>query len=174
MSPPLSAIADALVAALPAGLVLTDADSTGAYAHDEGEWAPTPRRWRGAPGDHQADAGRGTAWAAVDAWKNTGLYAGPALVYPALERLGPVLTEDICVPMTAVAQILGRIAELGTAHDVLITTIAHAGDGNLHPLIIIESGTTLRWCGRAGRSPRSSTARSPSAARSPVSTGSDC
>ena len=68
------------------------------------------------------------------------LFLARRLAYPALERLGPVLTEDICVPRTAVPEMLGRIRDTAAAHDVVIATIAHAGDGNLHPLIIAPEG----------------------------------
>jgi glycolate oxidase len=54
-----------------------------------------------------------------------------------MERLGPVLTEDICVPKAAVPEMLGRIEAIGARHDVVIANIAHAGDGNLHPLLIV-------------------------------------
>ena len=64
------------------------------------------------------------------------LFLARRLAYPALERLGPVLTEDICVPRAAVPEMLARIRDAAAAHDVVIATIAHAGDGNLHPLII--------------------------------------
>ena len=37
------------------------------------------------------------------------LFAARRLAYPALERLGPVLTEDVCVPIAAVPAMLGRI-----------------------------------------------------------------
>ena len=68
------------------------------------------------------------------------LFLARRLAYPALERLGPVLTEDICVPRTSVPEMLGRIRDTAAAHDVVIATIAHAGDGNLHPLIIAPEG----------------------------------
>ncbi|GAA1943525.1 FAD-binding oxidoreductase [Microbacterium deminutum] len=68
------------------------------------------------------------------------LFLARRLAYPALERLGPVLTEDICVPRRAVPEMLGRIRDTAAAHDVVIATIAHAGDGNLHPLIIVAEG----------------------------------
>ncbi len=56
---------------------------------------------------------------------------------PALERLGPVLTEDICVPpKAAVPEMLARIEAISARHDTHIANIAHAGDGNLHPLLI--------------------------------------
>jgi glycolate oxidase len=68
------------------------------------------------------------------------LFQARRLAYPALERLGPVLTEDICVPRAAVPEMLARIQATALAHDVVIANIAHAGDGNLHPLIIAPEG----------------------------------
>ena len=68
------------------------------------------------------------------------LFLARRLAYPALERLGPVLTEDVCVPRRAVPEMLRRIRDTAAAHDVVIATIAHAGDGNLHPLIIAPEG----------------------------------
>jgi glycolate oxidase len=68
------------------------------------------------------------------------LFMARRLAYPALERLGPVLTEDICVPRAAVPEMLQRIQSTAAAHDVVIANIAHAGDGNLHPLIVAPVG----------------------------------
>jgi glycolate oxidase len=64
------------------------------------------------------------------------LFRARRLAYPALERLGPVLTEDVCVPRMKVPEMLTRIQAAAAEHDVVIANIAHAGDGNLHPLII--------------------------------------
>ncbi len=68
------------------------------------------------------------------------LFLARRLAYPALERLGPVLTEDVCVPRAAVPEMLARIQATAREHDVVIANIAHAGDGNLHPLIIAPEG----------------------------------
>lgn len=68
------------------------------------------------------------------------LFLARRLAYPALERLGPVLTEDVCVPRGAVPAMLGRIERIAADADVVIANIAHAGDGNLHPLIIAPEG----------------------------------
>ncbi|MGR0318810.1 FAD-binding oxidoreductase [Agromyces sp. ZXT2-3] len=68
------------------------------------------------------------------------LFLARRLAYPALERLGPVLTEDICVPRGRVPEMLARIQASARDHDVVIANIAHAGDGNLHPLIIAPEG----------------------------------
>ena len=80
----------------------------------------------------------GATWAAAsaDQAEADALFAARRLAYPALERLGPVLTEDVCVPKAMVPEMLARIDKTATRHDILIANIAHAGDGNLHPLLI--------------------------------------
>ncbi|MGC5170631.1 FAD-binding oxidoreductase [Microbacterium sp. DT81.1] len=85
---------------------------------------------------HMVDAGALAVAQAAAAEEVDRLFLARRLAYPALERLGPVLTEDICVPRRAVPEMLGRIRATAAAFDVVIATIAHAGDGNLHPLII--------------------------------------
>jgi glycolate dehydrogenase FAD-linked subunit len=104
----------------------------------------------GATGDDRADqmlacfeAG-GATWAArsSDEEEAEALFAARRLAYPALERLGPVLTEDVCVPIAAVPEMLARIEQIASRHDILIASIAHIGDGNLHPLLIAEPGDT--------------------------------
>jgi glycolate oxidase len=77
---------------------------------------------------------------ATDADEVDRLFLARRLAYPALERLGPVLTEDICVPRGAVPEMLSRIQATAAEHDVVIANIAHAGDGNLHPLIVAPEG----------------------------------
>ena len=102
----------------------------------------------GAPGAEAAasvallmrDAGALAVDQAVDPAEVDRLFLARRLAYPALERLGPVLTEDICVPRRAVPEMLARIRKTAARHDVVIATIAHAGDGNLHPLIIAPDG----------------------------------
>ncbi|CAN5679572.1 FAD-linked oxidase C-terminal domain-containing protein [soil metagenome] len=80
----------------------------------------------------------GATWAAVstDQEEAEALFAARRLAYPAMERLGPVLTEDVCVPKRQVAEMLSRIERIGVEYGVTIANIAHAGDGNLHPLLI--------------------------------------
>jgi glycolate oxidase len=68
------------------------------------------------------------------------LFLARRLAYPALERRGPVLTEDVCVPRRAVPEMLRRIQAAAVENAVTIATVAHAGDGNLHPMIIAPEG----------------------------------
>ena len=84
----------------------------------------------------------GATYAAVseDLEQADALFAARRLAYPALERLGPVLTEDVCVPVRALPEMLGRVQASARRHGVLIACIAHAGDGNLHPLLVVPDG----------------------------------
>ena len=84
----------------------------------------------------------GATWAAqsTDQAEADALFAARRLAYPALERLGPVLTEDVCVPKASVPEMLARIDAIAKRNDTLIANIAHAGDGNLHPLLITPPG----------------------------------
>src|SRR5206468_8161718 len=82
--------------------------------------------------------GAGALWAeqSTDDAEAEALFDARRLAYPALERLGPVLTEDICVPRSQVPGMLADIEEIARRHGVQIASIAHAGDGNLHPCMI--------------------------------------
>ena len=51
-----------------------------------------------------------------------------------------MLTEDICVPRSEVPLMLAQVNAIAARHGVQIATIAHAGDGNLHPLLITPPG----------------------------------
>ena len=86
------------------------------------------------------DAGAMWAEQSTDDAEAEALFEARRLAYPAFERLGPVLTEDICVPRSRVPAMLEQVSAIGARHGVQIATIAHAGDGNLHPLIITPAG----------------------------------
>jgi glycolate oxidase len=89
---------------------------------------------------HFDAAGASFSARAGDAEEADALFAARRLAYPALERQGPVLTEDVCVPRAAVPEMLGRIQAIGERHGTTIANIAHAGDGNLHPLLVTPVG----------------------------------
>jgi glycolate oxidase len=102
----------------------------------------------GASGDAEADAvlacfeSVGSSWSArsTDQAEADALFAARRLVYPALERRGAVLNEDVCVPRKAVPEMLSLIERIAAEHDVGIANLAHAGDGNLHPMIVTDRG----------------------------------
>lgn len=60
-------------------------------------------------------------------------------VWPALEHLGKaLLPEDVAVPRQNLPQLLAGITEIGERHRVQLPTIGHAGDGNMHPLLVFD------------------------------------
>jgi glycolate oxidase len=58
----------------------------------------------------------------------------------ALEKLGDVKMEDVGVPRSRVPDMLRAIEAIAAKHDVRIGTFGHAGDGNLHPDLVLERG----------------------------------
>jgi glycolate oxidase len=60
--------------------------------------------------------------------------------HPALAARGEVLIEDVSVPRSRLADAFDVIAEISREYGVRIPTVAHAGDGNLHPNFVIEGG----------------------------------
>jgi glycolate dehydrogenase FAD-linked subunit len=58
----------------------------------------------------------------------------------ALEKLGDVKMEDVGVPRSRVPDMLRAIEAIAAKHEVRIGTFGHAGDGNLHPDLVLERG----------------------------------
>jgi glycolate oxidase len=66
------------------------------------------------------------------------LMAARRLAFPALERLGSTLLDDVAVPLPAVPALLRGIEAIAERAGVLIGTFGHAGDGNMHPTIVYD------------------------------------
>jgi glycolate oxidase len=66
------------------------------------------------------------------------LLAARRLALPALEELGRPLIEDIAVPRSRLAEAVREIRLISARHDVPVYTLAHAADGNLHPIIVVD------------------------------------
>ena len=81
---------------------------------------------------------------------STGCSRPGASRIPRSSGSGPVLTEDVCVPRGAVPEMLARIEAAAADAGVVIANIAHAGDGNLHPLIIAPEGDDDAKAAREG------------------------
>ena len=62
------------------------------------------------------------------------------LAYPALERLGATLLDDVAVPRSRVAELIEVVERIAAEHGVVIGTFGHAGDGNMHPTIVVPHG----------------------------------
>lgn len=60
------------------------------------------------------------------------------IAIPAVEKQGALLLEDVGVPLPRLGDLVAGIAELAERRDVTIAVLAHAGDGNTHPLIVLD------------------------------------
>ncbi len=59
--------------------------------------------------------------------------------FPAIERRGSLLLEDVGVPVPRLPELLDGIAAIAAEHGVEIPVVAHAGDGNAHPVIVHDA-----------------------------------
>ncbi len=67
-------------------------------------------------------------------------WAGRKAAFPAVGRLTPdYLCMDGTIPRKHLAQVLTSIAELSTQYGLRCANVFHAGDGNLHPLIMFDA-----------------------------------
>ena len=62
------------------------------------------------------------------------------LAYPALERLGATLLDDVAVPISKIAELVERVEALAQRYELTIGIFGHAGDGNMHPTIVHDHG----------------------------------
>ena len=67
-------------------------------------------------------------------------WAGRKNAFPAVGRLSPdYYCMDGTIPRKYLARVLERIAELSEAYGLPVANVFHAGDGNLHPLILYDA-----------------------------------
>ena len=60
------------------------------------------------------------------------------MVIPAVEAHGKLLLEDVGVPLPQLPALVRGVEKIAEQHGVLIALVAHAGDGNTHPLIVFD------------------------------------
>ncbi|MBU3692851.1 MAG: FAD-binding protein [Candidatus Nanopelagicaceae bacterium] len=62
------------------------------------------------------------------------------LAYPALERKGAALLDDVCVPISQISNLVTAVEKIASESGLLIGIFGHAGDGNMHPTIVYDHG----------------------------------
>jgi glycolate oxidase len=68
------------------------------------------------------------------------LWMGRKQAFGAVGRLSPsYYTQDGVIPRTRIPETLRKIEEIGRRHGLQIGNVFHAGDGNLHPLILFDA-----------------------------------
>src|SRR5438477_178649 len=67
-------------------------------------------------------------------------WAGRKAAFPAVGRISPdYYCMDGTIPRARLAEVLARISELSAEHGLAVANVFHAGDGNLHPLILYDA-----------------------------------
>jgi glycolate oxidase len=70
------------------------------------------------------------------------IWAGRRSAFAAVGRISPAyIVQDGVVPRTALPQVLDRITELSREAGIRVANVFHAGDGNLHPLVLFDDST---------------------------------
>lgn len=81
-------------------------------------------------------SGATEVYATDDAEEGAALTAARRLVGLALMQLGTFYLEDVTVPIPDLPALVAGIKHIAEDCDVLICVIAHAGDGNTHPVVV--------------------------------------
>jgi len=151
------AVADLIAAGLvPAGLEMMDNLAIRAAEQFVGAGYPVEAaalllcEFDGRPEQVEADAARArTVLAAVparsvrsaaDPAERARMWAGRKAAFPAVGRISPdYYCMDGTIPRARLAQVLSAIGRLAERYRLSVANVFHAGDGNLHPLILYDA-----------------------------------
>ena len=87
---------------------------------------------------HCTDNGAFEVRIAADDVERALFWKGRKSAFAAVGRISPdYIVQDGVIPRTSLPTVLGRIAEL-SGPDVRVANVFHAGDGNLHPLVLFD------------------------------------
>jgi glycolate oxidase len=75
-------------------------------------------------------------------------WAGRKAAFPAVGQIADYMCLDGSVPRGRLVEVLARMRELSKVHGLRVVNVFHAGDGNLHPLILFDANNPdeLRRC----------------------------
>src|SRR5207237_1665939 len=83
--------------------------------------------------------GARTVRVAADETERALLWKGRKSAFGAIARIAPnYYLHDAVVPRTRLVEVLTRVYEIAARHDLIMMNVFHAGDGNLHPLIVFD------------------------------------
>ncbi|MDA3626524.1 FAD-linked oxidase C-terminal domain-containing protein [Saccharopolyspora oryzae] len=76
---------------------------------------------------------------AADDHERAMIWKGRKSAFAAVGRISPdYIVQDGVIPRTALPEVLGRISRLSAESGVRVANVFHAGDGNLHPLVLFD------------------------------------
>ncbi|HEY5665654.1 MAG TPA: FAD-linked oxidase C-terminal domain-containing protein [Gammaproteobacteria bacterium] len=78
--------------------------------------------------------------ASVSEDERLSFWAGRKAAFPAVGRISPdYLCMDGTIPLSELPHVLGAIGEMSEKYGLRVANVFHAGDGNLHPLILYDA-----------------------------------
>jgi len=86
--------------------------------------------------------GARTVRVAVDEAERALLWKGRKSAFGAIARIAPnYYLHDAVVPRTRLVEVMRAVYEIAAEHQLVMMNVFHAGDGNLHPLIVFDRRT---------------------------------
>ena len=77
--------------------------------------------------------------AAQDAAERAAIWTGRKSAFAAVGRISPAyIVQDGVVPRTSLPKVLAAIDRLSQEYGIRVANVFHAGDGNLHPLVLFD------------------------------------
>ncbi|MFH1156711.1 MAG: FAD-linked oxidase C-terminal domain-containing protein [Pseudomonadota bacterium] len=74
------------------------------------------------------------------------LWTARRSAYGTYAKLAPdIVSEDITVPASCVPEMIRKVIEIAGSHDLRVGVVAHAGDGNIHPMIPGDRSNKQEW-----------------------------
>lgn len=74
-----------------------------------------------------------------DAKRRAELWSARRRAFAAIGRIAPsYCTQDACVPRSKLPEVIARIGEICGKYHLRITNVFHAGDGNVHPVLMYD------------------------------------
>jgi glycolate oxidase len=81
----------------------------------------------------------GSVQVARDEAQRARLWKGRKNALGAVSKIAPhYYLHDTVVPRARLTEVLGRVYEITERHDLIVVNMFHAGDGNLHPLLLFD------------------------------------
>lgn len=71
--------------------------------------------------------------------ETTAIWKGRKAAFGAIGRINDYYCVDGVIPLTKLPEALQKVAEICKKHELAVANIFHAGDGNLHPLILYDA-----------------------------------
>ncbi len=88
---------------------------------------------------HGGSVGKSITWRTRKEPEYVAIWKSRKSAFGAIGRLSPTYcTQDGVVPRTKLPHILRHIVEVGQRHNLRIANVFHAGDGNIHPILLFD------------------------------------